>query len=223
MVLEGIPKECLAMIADYLPIPEYMNALSVSNDFHSRYRVRNIARTLFDTYNINRHELETFLTCTQGVISGSSVLKFMMGERWPSWDMDIFVPNISKDTLDNWIKIIAHDDIRELDLILYEDLDTITGGQLVRVLYLERSNWKCFHINIIVTLCRTREEVIRDVVHRFDFDFIKNALWYDGEWKLSLFSPSSIQTRTHRRRPGEIEPRYKSRENKYKYRGFSIL
>jgi len=204
---------------------------------------RGIGELISGVYNMDK--VGEFLVATNGVVSGSNILKILTNGQLHVNDLDIFIPRSSDERLrELFMHIFPNAEISKIPRD-QEYIPTVNKEFISTVWYLKHRKRSVFRgrtitvsvlpINIIMLNVDTREGVIDNIVKTFDFDFLKNALWREREdvygeedvccgWKLAVHDINSVLNKTHVfSEEDELNYNFLDRYNKYTDRGFHIL
>ena len=131
-------------VGHFLPIYDYIKYRQVrGNNIDERL---NKFADFITELKIDKDKMGEFLERTGGVISGSSLLKYILNDDWKPFDIDIFIPRITDEELDECCELLTFDRRETVPENIsaspnrYTHLKGDAANGLDKVIYLIRGN-----------------------------------------------------------------------------------
>ena len=207
------------VISPYLTVSDcynYYTAFAITNSrkFFSKF----IANRVLNNFEPElKKYIATLLQSTNGVLSGSSIIQEIVGERWAKSDIDIYISHTEQNNimLNNFI--VQRRANNPYKIIIN---DIVCVKQIYK-----------FHTNIQVIILNVPVNKIISFIDRvFDYSFCKGAVMFkDNKWKSSFYDLHDVVNKCcvfdmnflNKISIGKLAKLY-NRYNKYTIRGFKI-
>ena len=119
MFEDSLNNDCIVEIGQYLDIMDYSTLHRMSPIFNTQYIQRmNIFNDFISELGFDKNVIATFLEQTNGVLSGSSLLRAISGDEWDVYDIDIFIPNMSDDDMKACCSVFDRQQLLSLDTMI---------------------------------------------------------------------------------------------------------